>query len=139
MKKPALLFSLKCAVILYFAACTNIDKLTVSTSATDIVTSAECRVDSYLQNSNDQTGKLADYKLNFTDDGNIKAVKGSKVLNGNWHEDNNKKTFVISFDTEDPALDMLNYKWHITKVSGTALNLETTTESGLEKLSITNL
>ena len=138
MKKPALLFTLKCAAILYFAACTNIDKLTVSKSASAILTGNGCKVNLYLQGDNDQTNDLSGYKLQFTEDGNLKAVKNDVVLNGNWHEDDLNKTLLISFDTEDRNLDKLNYKWNITKISGNAVAFESDNESGTEKLNITN-
>ena len=55
MKKPMLLFVLKCTVIVYFAACTSIQNFTTVKSATAVITRAPWKVNLYTVDRQDQT------------------------------------------------------------------------------------
>ena len=117
MKKPLLLFAIKCSVILYFAACTGIDKYTAAVSATPLVTKGAWKVNLLTEAKTDQTACFKGYALTFDATGKLTAVGNGKIITGNWAEDNILKRLTINLDTKDPALAMLNNYWNIYDVS----------------------
>ena len=131
MKKPVLLFSLKCAVILYFAACTNIDRITVSKTVAQSVVSGSWKVDQYVA-GNDHSNSLSGYDFSFSDGGKLTVNKNGNSINGNWYEDNVTKTLVLNIESNDKALQQLNAHWNITNVSDEKLVFETNGNESLQ-------
>jgi len=124
MKNSILLFTIKCSVILYFAACTGINEYTTAVSATPHVTRGAWKVNLLTEAENDKTTALSGYTLTFEPTGKIIASKDGKAVTGNWSEDDILKRITINIDTKDPSLAMLNQYWNISEISGSELSFK---------------
>jgi hypothetical protein len=124
MKKPFLLFTLKCAVILYFAACTSIEDYTVAQAATPVVTRGTWKVNLYQDANNDNTNDFAGYSFTFTTAGDFKANKNGVDVNGSWAEDNISKRVTLNLGTNDPVLVRLNKYWTLKGVTNARVDFE---------------
>lgn len=139
MKKPVLLFALKCSVIVYFAACTNIQTLSVSPSVTKLVTKGSWKVNCYSNANTDNTCNFKDYTFTFETSGNVTAVKDGVSYTGNWLEDNISKKITINFNKSNAVLNELTDYWDITAISDAGISFEKTTDVDTEKFYITAL
>ena len=139
MKNSVLLFTIKCSVILYFAACTRIDQYTTAVSATPLVTKGIWKVNLFTRATNDQTTEFAGYNLTFEPTGKIIASKNGKQISGNWAEDDILKTITINLDTQDPSLTKLNSHWGISEISKSGLSLKHVDNTEEGSLQITSL
>jgi hypothetical protein len=139
MKKTTLLVALKCSVILYFAACTGIDKITTSISATPRVTKGAWKINLYTEAKNDETARFDGCMLTFEPTGKIIAYKNGKKITGNWAEDDILKRISINFDTKDPALSKLNTYWDISSISKWQLSFQNNNNPEISHLQITSL
>ncbi len=139
MKNPLLLFTLKCTVILYFAACTGIGDYTSKVSATPHVTKGTWKLNLYSASNKDKPDGLAGYTFTFDPHGKIRASKDGRVVTGNWSEDEISKRMTINLDTNDPSLLKLNDYWHIYSISNTGVSLQNTDNPSSGRLLITSL
>jgi hypothetical protein len=139
MKKTTLLLAIKCSVILYFAACTGIDKITTGISATPRVTRGAWKINLYTESKNDETARFDGYMLTFEASGKIIAYKNGKKITGNWAEDDIMKRISINLDTKDPALSKLNNNWNIASISKWQLSFQNTENPQESQLQITSL
>jgi hypothetical protein len=139
MKKPILLFAIKCSVILYFAACTGIDKMTTAVSATPRVTKGAWKINLYTESKNDKTASFDGCMLTFEPSGKIIAYKNGQKITGNWAEDDILKRISINLDTKDPALVKLNTYWNIASISKWQLSFQNTKNPQENQLQITSL
>jgi len=139
MKSPFLLFSIKCSVILYFAACTGINEYSTAVSATPHVTKGSWKVNLFTDAKNDETTAFAGYTLVFEPSGKIIATRNGETITGNWYEDDIIKKINISLDTKDPALTKLNNYWNITDISNAGLNLKNSQNPSSGRLQLTSL
>ncbi|MEI9957630.1 MAG: hypothetical protein WDM90_15335 [Ferruginibacter sp.] len=136
MKIPKLIFALKCSVIVYIAACTGIDKLTVSDSLSQLVTKGTWKVNCYTGTNNvDNTCNFQDYTFAFEKNGNVTATKKGVSFKGHWLEDNISKKITINFDNSNLVLNELNDYWDITSIADGGI----TFEKNSEKFYITSL
>lgn len=124
MKNSLLLFTIKCSVILYFAACTGINDYSKDVSATPQVTRGTWKVNLFTAAENDKTSAFKGYTLTFEPTGKITASKNGQMVTGNWAEDDILKRITISLDTRDPALTLLNSHWGIAAISTAGLSLQ---------------
>jgi hypothetical protein len=138
MRKPILLAGLKAMVILYFAACANVEDYTVAKSVTPVVTRGNWKVNLYMDANNDKTNDFAGYLFSFGGNGDVKATKNGSDIYGHWYEDNISKRVVIDLGSADPMLVNLNDQWDIGNVSSTNVALENDNGHTTERLSITN-
>ncbi|MBS1509627.1 MAG: hypothetical protein JST86_02205 [Bacteroidetes bacterium] len=140
MKKPALLFALKCSVIIYFAACSSIDKLSVSDSIShQLVSRTAWKVNCYDKASSDNTCIFEGYTFNFDASGKVVAAKNGKTIEGNWLEDNISKKITLHFNGANAELMQLNNYWDISNISEAGITFEKETDKSSEKLYITSL
>ena len=139
MTKPFLLFAIKCSVILYFAACTSIDTLTVDKSATPFITKGAWKVDVYADANKDKTNDFAGYNFVFGATGDLKAIKNGVEIKGNWSEDNISKRITINLGKTDPILAKLNDYWNIKKIAKLKVDLQSSDSQFAESLKITAL
>jgi hypothetical protein len=140
MKKTTLLVALKCSVILYFAACTGIEKIsTASISATPRVTKGAWKINLYSESKNDKTAAFYGCMLCFDASGKIIAYKNGKKITGNWAEDDILKRITINLDTKDPALSKLNSNWDISSISKWQLSFQNINNTEVNQLQITSL
>ncbi|MBK8609652.1 MAG: hypothetical protein IPL84_06835 [Chitinophagaceae bacterium] len=139
MKKPVLLFAIKCSVILYFAACTSIDEYTTADSATPRVTQGTWKVNLFIEAENDNTKVFDGYTLTFQPSGKIIAAKNTEEITGNWSEDNIQNRITINLDTKDPALAKLNKYWNISNISNAGLSFQNAENPSSGWLQITSL
>jgi hypothetical protein len=139
MKKPIFLFVLKCSVILYFAACTSINKYTTAVSATPHITNGTWKVNLFIESQNDNTTVFDGYTLQFEPNGKLTAVKGSQKITGNWAEDDISKKLSISLYTKDAALAKLSDYWTISSISNTGLSFQNAKDPSGGWLQITSL
>ena len=139
MKKPVLLFAIKCSVILYFVACTGIDKISTAISATPRVTKGAWKINLFTESKNDKTAGFDGFILTFETSGRIIAYKNGEKITGNWAEDNILKRITINLNTKDPALSKLNDYWNISNISKWQLNFENTNHPEDSQLQITSL
>ena len=136
MKKPFLLFTIKVAVIVYFAMCTGIDNINASQSATPIVTRGTWKIKFYEAAKNDQAGEYTGYKFVFHPNGLLEASRNDMTIRGKWFEDDISKRITIHFGLTDPVLTRLNSRWQIQEIDNGAIELQDTRSSNTEKLSI---
>ncbi len=139
MRKPLLLVALKATIILYFAACANVEDYTASRTVTPVVTKGSWRVNLYMDAANDKTNDFAGYTFSFNGNGEIKATKNGVVTTGNWYEDNITKRVSINFGSADPVLNNINDSWRINAVDNTTINLQGEGNASSEVLTITIL
>ena len=139
MKKPLLLFAIKCCVIIYFAACTSIDKLAVSESITPLVTKGTWKVNCFSNINTDNTCDFKDYTFTFNTAGGVTAVKNGVIFTGHWIEDNISKKITIHFKNSNAVLNGLNKYWDITSITNDGISFKKTSERNTEKFYITAL
>jgi hypothetical protein len=139
MKKPVLLFALKCSVIIYFAACTSINEYGISKSITQLVTKGNWKVNCYSNANIDNTCNFKDYSFTFSPSGSVVAVKDGVSFTGHWIEDNISKKITISFKNCNAVLNELNDYWDITAVTDDGISFEKTNLQNTEKFYITAL
>ena len=139
MKKPFLLFALKSAVILYFAACTSIDHYTTGRSATPIVTKGVWKVEFFSNSNNDRTSELVGYTFTFNSSGVVKASKNGIEVSGNWFEDDIANRLTIDLGATDPSLQKMNGRWNIRDFSNATVEFGNSNNTIDEKLNITML
>jgi hypothetical protein len=136
MKKPFILFTLKVAVIVYFAACTGIDHYTTGQTATPIVTRGTWKIKFFESANNDQAGQYSGYSFIFHPDGILEASRDDISVRGKWFEDDISKKINIHFGLTDPTLTRLNSHWKIRQIDNGAIELQDTESSKNETLSI---
>ena len=140
MKKPVLLFALKCSVIIYFAACTNIEQYSVSNSVSQqLISKGTWKVNCYDNANTDNTCIFEGYAFSFDATGKVTARKNGITNEGNWLEDNISKKITLNFKNENPALSQLNDSWNIATISDTGITFENNSDQNSEKLYITGL
>ena len=139
MKKPFLLFALKCAVILYFAACTSIDDYTIAKAASPVVTKGSWKVNIYADGVTDQTNAFAGYTFTFNASGDMKVVKNGSEVNGNWAEDHISKRVTLDLGASDPVLSKLNKYWTITDITNAQVGFKNTENNTNIRLAIASL
>jgi hypothetical protein len=139
MKKPFLLFALKAAVILYFAACTSIDHYTTGKSATPIVTKGVWKVNFFKDAYNGRTSDLAGYTFTFNSSGVVKASKNGVDISGNWFEDDIANRISIDLGATDPSLIKMNGDWNIRNLNNATVEFGNDNDAASEKLNITML
>ena len=139
MKKPSLLFTLKCSVILYFAACTGINSYTNSVAATPHVIKGTWKVNLFTTTGTDETRQLNGYDLTFSPSGKITVQKNGEIITGNWSEDEIEKRITINLDTRDPVLEKLNNYWDISIATDKSIQLKDAENASGGRLQITSL
>jgi hypothetical protein len=139
MKKTTLLVAVKCSVILYFAACTGINKYTTAVSATPFITSGTWKVKLFIESQNDKTTAFDGYTLKFEPTGKVIAAKGNEQVTGNWAEDDISKKLTINLKTNDVALTKLSDYWTISNITNTGLSFQNAKDPSGGWLQITSL
>jgi hypothetical protein len=139
MKKPTLLFALKCAVIVYFAACTSIEKIGATKSITQQVTKGSWKVNCFSNTITDNTCNFKDYTFIFNSNGTVTAAKDGVSYTGSWIEDHIAQKITISFKNSNAVLAGLNNYWNITAVTDTGISFEKNNTDSNEKFYITSL
>lgn len=139
MKKPLLIFALKCSVILYFAACTGINDYRNTVSATSKVTKGTWKINLFTQGQQNETNQFSNCIISFDPSGKITINKNGQTVTGNWIEDNIMQRITISLNTNDAALTKLNDYWNISKISKSGISFRGNQNSVNDRLEITNL
>jgi len=139
VKNPLLLFTIKCSVILYFAACTGIGDYAADITATPYVTKGTWKLNLYNTVNKSQVDDLTAYTFKFDPGGKIIASKDGMKITGNWSEDEILKRITISLDTKDPALKKLNDYWSISTITKTGVSLKNSKDPLKGGLQITSL
>ena len=117
MKKPFLLFTLKCAVILYFAACTNIQDYSIANTVSTVVTKGMWKVNLCQDQSKEDCNEFAGYTFSFNLSGDVTASKDGVVVKGKWAEDNISNRLSLNLQSDDAVLKKLNNYWSISNIS----------------------
>jgi hypothetical protein len=138
MRKPFILAALKAAVILYFAACANVEDERLFNSITPLVTKGNWKVNLYMDANQDKTNDFAGYTFTFTGNGDLTATKGGTSVNGNWYEDNTTHRVLINLGSSDVLLTSLNDAWKVSEFSNTNVSLQSDGTATVERLIITN-
>lgn len=138
MRKPLLLVALKAAVILYFAACANVEDDRPFKSITPLVTKGNWKVNLYMDANQDKTNDFAGYTFTFTGNGDLTATKNGIAVNGNWYEDNTTNRVLINLGNSDVMLTSLNDAWNVGEFSNTNVSLQSNGSATVERLIITN-
>ncbi|MCB0708819.1 MAG: hypothetical protein KDC15_05460 [Chitinophagaceae bacterium] len=139
MKKPLLIFALKCSVILYFAACTGINDYGNTVSATSKVTKGTWKINLFTQGQQNETNQFSNCILKFDPSGKLSIIKNGQTITGNWIEDNIMQRITISLNTNDAVLTRLNDYWNISKISKSGISFRGNQNSVNDRLEITNL
>jgi hypothetical protein len=138
MRKPLLLAGLKAAVILYFAACANVEDDKSYKTITPLVTKGNWKVNLYMDANQDKTNDFAGYTFTFTGNGDLMATKAGATVRGNWYEDNTSNRVLINLGNADPMLVSLNDAWNVGEVSNTNISMQNEGAATTERLIITN-
>lgn len=133
MTKQFLLFAVKCSVILYIIACTDIGNQTISRSATPVVTKGIWKINLYQNTKNND---LAGYIFTFYNRGEIKASKNGVDIIGNWKEDNIAHGITLDLGNKDKVLSKLNKYWNISSIDGSIISLQNSSTILNEKMTI---
>ncbi len=139
MKKPTLLFALQCAVIVYFAACSSIEKIGATKSITQQVIKGSWKVNCFSNNTTDNTCNFKDYVFTFNPNGIVTATKDGINYTGGWIEDYIEQKITISFKGSNTILSGLNNYWNITAVTDAGISFEKSSHMSNEKFYITAL
>lgn len=139
MNKTTLLVAVKCSVILYFAACTGINKYAKGVSATPHITTGTWKVKLFIESRNDETSALKDYSFIFEPTGKVIAIKGTEKITGSWAEDDISKKLTISLKTNDAALARLSDNWSVSNISNSGLSFHNEKDPSGGWLQITSL
>lgn len=139
MKKPALLFALKCTVIIYFAACSGIDSFTTSKSVTPQVTKGSWKVNCFSNTITDNTCIFDGYTFTFDQTGKVLAQKNGVTVEGYWLEDDINQKISISFKNSGTALDELSDYWNVAAIQDGHISFEKKEGKDTDKLYITAL
>ena len=132
MRKPFLLFALKCSVIIYFAAFSSIDKFAVSRSVTQqIVDKGYWKVNCFGNPASDNNSLFEDYAFSFDASGKVTATKNGTSIEGHWLEDNISRSITISFNDNTPFEQKLNTKWYINAIDNASISLKNDTRETL--------
>ncbi len=137
MKKPTLFFALKCVVIIYFTACTSIEKIGASKSITQQVTKGSWKVNCFSNATTDNTCNFKNYTFTFSTNGKVTATKDGANYTGSWIEDQVEQKITISFTGSNAVLAGLNNYWNITAVTDEGISFEKDSHNNNEKFYIT--
>jgi len=124
MKKPFLLFALKCSIIFYFAACTGMEDYITDKAATPVVTEGAWVINEYLDSNSNHRNDFAGYTFTFNAAGDLTVKKNGIRTSGNWSEDDISKKIAIHLPSADPLLSQLNQHWKITRVTNDKIQLQ---------------
>ena len=133
MKKPAIIFILKCVAIFYISAFTNMDGIKKDKTAASLIPKGNCKIN--LQNCNE----FSAYTFAFINNGTVLAKKDGIEITGQWAEDNSSKKINIHFNTYNAALSKLNNSWIIKDVNKNQLVIETVQNGNLGLVTIASL
>jgi archaellum component FlaF (FlaF/FlaG flagellin family) len=118
LKKSTTIFFVKCTIILYVAAFTNIDAFKKGKAATPLITKGNCKVEVL------GVEEFSAYTFTFNTNGTVKAIKDNIETNGEWIENNIDKKINIHFNTYNPTLQQLNNSWLIKNVTQNQLYIQ---------------
>jgi hypothetical protein len=139
MKKPFLIFAVKCTVIVYFAACTRIEDYTVFQDSGPVMTHGAWKVNLFRDAENDHTQDYSGYTITFKNSGEISATRNGNEILGNWTEEKDSKRIIINLGTTDPQLSKLNEYWRIASISDAELEIESSDKMKSGKLKIASI
>jgi hypothetical protein len=139
MKKPFLIFAVKCTVIVYFAACTRIEDYTVMQDTGPVMTHGAWKVNLFRDAENDHTQDYSGYTITFKNSGEISATRNGNEILGNWTEEKDSKRIIINLGTTDPQLSKLNEYWRIASISDAELEIESSDKMKSGKLKIASI
>jgi archaellum component FlaF (FlaF/FlaG flagellin family) len=133
MKKPSVIFILKCTAILYLSAFTNIDMFTKGKAATPLITKGNCKVQVLGQD------EFTAFTFTFNANGTVTAKKDNVQINGLWMEDNIDNKINIRFNTFNPTIQKLNNRWLIKEVTQNQLLIQSNESSNASFVTIASL
>jgi hypothetical protein len=133
MKKPSVIFILKCTAILYISAFTNIDIFTKGKAATPLITKGNCKVEVIGQD------EFTAFTFTFNLNGTVTATKDNLQIKGLWMEDNIDKKISIQFNTYNPTIQKLNNRWLIKEVTKNQLLIQSSESSNASFVTIASL
>lgn len=139
MKKTTLFVAIKSSIILYFAACTGIEKYSTAVSATPHITNKTWKVNLFIASQNNNTAAFEGFTLHFDPSGKITATKGDEKITGNWAEDEISNKLTISLDTDNGVFSRLSDNWAIANITSTGLSFENVKDPSGGWLQITSL
>jgi hypothetical protein len=138
MRKPILLVALKAAVILYFAACANVEDYSFYKMVTPVVTKGSWKVNLYMDANLNKTNDFSGYTFSFNSNGDVAVTKNGNTSNGHWYEDNISQRVIIDLGTADPLLSSLNDTWNVSEVSNSNISMQSENSPTNETLVFTN-
>lgn len=124
MKKTTLFLAIKSSVILYFAACTGIDKYSAAVSATPHIINGTWKVNLLTASKHDKTTAFDGFTLKFEPTGKVIAARGNVEITGNWAEDEISNKLTINLKTGDEALNRLSDNWAISNITDAGLSFQ---------------
>ena len=138
MKNSFLLFFIKCAVIVYVTAFTNIQDLAIADTAIQDITNRKWEVNLYSDTDNNRSNEFTGYIFTFNALGEMIVRKGGVEVKGNWSEDKITKRVTLNFGNTDRVLEKLNNYWSISDITNTKVSLHNNDQANI-KLNITSL
>lgn len=104
--------------------------------AIDAVTKGAWYVKSFMQDTLDRTSTFAGFLFYFKEDGTVRAVKDTLVLNGTWIGNIAAKTITSDFPAAADPVGLLNGTWKVVDSYYDFIIASNTTDSTINKLDL---
>src|SRR6185436_16800196 len=95
------IFSFALAIATTLISCTRADNS--SSTSSQVITSGNWKVSSFIDSGNDETTDFAGYSFVFAAGGSITVTKNSISQNGTWNIDNSSNKFNIDLGPKNTA------------------------------------
>lgn len=98
-----------------------------TSSLTATITSGNWRITQFMEDNVDETAHFAGYAFTFGQSGNVTAVQGGNIVNGQWSagNDDSKDKLNLDFGNDDPW-EELNEDWRILERIDSKIRLQHT-------------
>ncbi len=124
MKNTTILFLLKCSIIIYLVAATNIEQITQHHTASKVLTKGYWKVNSNENNFSESTSIFSDYTFTFNANGRLTANKNGIILKGHWVEDNLTNKVTLNFSFNNFITNSQNNLWFVKSISQQEITLQ---------------
>jgi hypothetical protein len=119
MKSPAILFMLKCSIIIYCTAFIDTSKFTTANTTSNYITKGSWKIEVISNSANYPSINFNAFTFTFNNNGVVTVKKDDFVAQGSWLEHDITKQININFGNQHPALADLNNLWQVANITKT--------------------
>jgi hypothetical protein len=124
MKNATLLFAIKCSLIIYLVATTNIEQFTQQQTVSRVITKGFWKVNCNSNNLSESSSFFSDYTFTFNASGKLTANKNGIKLKGHWIEDNITNKVTLNFSSNNYDGNTKNNLWFVKSISQQEITLQ---------------